>query len=145
MFGVARDDVWAAARMGRLYHFDGGSWDEVASGVSSTLFSLWGASRDEMFAVGSNGLLIAYDGDGWSPTRLGLDERGATTGESLQDLWGWATTRDRRHARLLYRHRRDWVARRLRAPRAAARPVFRRRRRRLRRQRRTLLRYDGVT
>jgi hypothetical protein len=63
VYGFARDDVFVAARYGKIFHYDGVSWSEMPS-TATYLSSLWGAGPDDVWAGGVQ--LMHYDGTRWT-------------------------------------------------------------------------------
>ncbi|HRI48700.1 MAG TPA: hypothetical protein PLW65_00845 [Pseudomonadota bacterium] len=56
VWGSAPANVWAVGSVagplgGRILHYDGVRWTEMASG-SNALYGLWGSAADDVYAVG---------------------------------------------------------------------------------------------
>ena len=60
-------------------------WQQMQSGTTVTLQSVWGCSPSDVFAVGQNGTILHYDGSGWSPMDSG-------TTKTLNGLWGTSSS-----------------------------------------------------
>jgi len=56
-----------------------GTWKQMTSGTTKTLYSVYGVSSSEVFAVGEEGIMLYYDGSTWNPMldkEFFQDERG---------------------------------------------------------------------
>jgi hypothetical protein len=65
-----------------IWHFDGGSWSQMAAGANA----IWGSSSHDVFVVGGDSnnrgsLLLHYDGTEWRPQ---------TSSPSIPLPYGWA-------------------------------------------------------
>jgi hypothetical protein len=74
---------------GRILHYDGVRWTEMASD-SQSLYGLWGSAADDVYAVGGiakSGSILHYDGHAWSP--IGPSGYGllAAWGTGRSDVW----------------------------------------------------------
>jgi hypothetical protein len=85
--------VWALSRVnafvttgtGRIYHYDGSTWNPMTTGTTSRLNDIWGSSDSDVFAVGEAGTVLHYDGSSWTlmPT---------ATNNPLLGVWGSSST-----------------------------------------------------
>jgi len=71
--------------MGKILHYNGSGWTEIASGTSQHLLDVWGSSANNVYAVGAEGTIVHYDGMTWSPEQ-------STTTEWLRGIWGSSAT-----------------------------------------------------
>ncbi len=61
-----------------------GEWHSMASGTSSTLFTIWGFDERHIYAAGeNNNELCLYDGHTWQPVPITTADL-----ENFQSLWG---------------------------------------------------------
>jgi len=61
---LAPDQIWASAKAGRVYSFDGTTWSEQTLG-NRDLRDVCFISPDKGYMVGRNGTLATYDGTVW--------------------------------------------------------------------------------
>lgn len=66
IYGASASDVWAVGDHGTILHFDGTTWEQVASPVVTNLNGIHGASAKDIFAVGDAGTILHFDGTTWS-------------------------------------------------------------------------------
>ena len=66
---------------GTILHFDGASWQAMASGTDRDLAAVWGSGPSRVFAAGRSGTLLYYDGSRWRRLDSG-------TSEDLHAVWG---------------------------------------------------------
>lgn len=66
IWGTSDSDLHAATFQGSVYHWDGSSWQELATGVRSGLNHLHGTARDDVYCVGEQGVVLHFDGRRWS-------------------------------------------------------------------------------
>ena len=45
---------------GVIIHYDGNSWSELKTDISSRLFSIWGSSESDIYAVGAQATILHY-------------------------------------------------------------------------------------
>lgn len=74
IWGSSAADLFAVGESGAVLHFDGATWNTMASGTSRWLNAVWGSSAADVFAVGEGGSIIHYDGDSWSTMESGVSE-----------------------------------------------------------------------
>lgn len=72
IWGTSADNVFAVGDRGWIVHYDGTTWVEQASGLTSDLISLWGRAPDDILAVGgrSNAAFARWDGSSWTASTL---------------------------------------------------------------------------
>ncbi|MCA9670376.1 MAG: MMPL family transporter [Myxococcales bacterium] len=63
LWGFAVRDVFAAGAKGRVFHWDGKTWQRESSGSDVTLRGLWGRSAGELYAVGGGGAVLRRGAD----------------------------------------------------------------------------------
>jgi hypothetical protein len=89
VFGFAANDVWAVGQQGAIVHYDGASWQMVASGTDANLSGIWAGDRNEIWAVGGSAtapvrpVLLRWDGRAWAAADPGVAGNGA-----LFKIWG---------------------------------------------------------
>lgn len=101
LFGFGPDDVFAVLSDGKIVHFDGGEWREMAVPVTRGVSTLWGPSREHLFAVGSRGQILRFDGARWAREESSTDAtlyavHGLADGTTF--ALGWDGTMVRRNA-----------------------------------------------
>lgn len=91
-WGSSAHDVFAVgtceifAECGIIRHYDGGSWNAMATPPLLAEFrGVWGSSGENVFAVGGSGTILHYDGQAWT----GMPS-GTTAG--LNAVWGASAT-----------------------------------------------------
>ena len=58
--------MWAQHRETyNILHYDGITWNEMSSGTTNQLYSVWGSSPSDVFVVGDWGAILHYDGTAW--------------------------------------------------------------------------------
>ena len=89
---ISPSDVWAAGT--RFSHFDGTTWNDFPSPVSTgaTFSGLWAFGSNDVWAVGGsamNGEAIRFDGVSWSRSTLptGTGALSAIWGAAPNDVW----------------------------------------------------------
>jgi hypothetical protein len=85
VWGSGPADVFAVGS-GVIVHYDGQSWQPMASGTTALLKGVWGSGPADVFAVGYDGTLLHYDGVGW----LGLNS--TTTSIHFDGIGGYGTS-----------------------------------------------------
>jgi hypothetical protein len=70
---------------GTILHYDGVSWAEMTSGISSILNSVWGSSPSDVFAVGNKGTILHYDGISWTTMNSGISK-------NIDAIWGFSSS-----------------------------------------------------
>jgi hypothetical protein len=80
VWGNAPDLYFAVGDGGLIIKYDGQSWREEESGVTSDLSAVWGTAENNVFAVGGSDsssdrhyVVLHYDGDKWSKIARGTD------------------------------------------------------------------------
>ena len=72
MWGRSASDVWAVGSQGFVYHYDGATWSNPDTGISSSLakvlnlYAVAGTDTGEVWALGQNGQFLHYDGQTWT-------------------------------------------------------------------------------
>lgn len=79
--GTARDNVYAVGAGGRILHYNGITWSEMASGTAGTLMAVW-AGENTAVAVGGM-TIVELDNGIWSPMSAHVPPR-----FNLMDVWG---------------------------------------------------------
>jgi long-subunit fatty acid transport protein len=84
IWGLDADDLFAIGwNSGTIWHYDGASWSEMASGTTNDLDGIWGTSSTDIYAVGDEGIVLHFDGNDWSEMR-----RADTANNYLFSVWG---------------------------------------------------------
>jgi len=93
VYGSGPTDVWMVGEKGRITHWDGTSFVEVAPRLTTaTLYGVWAASPTDAWAVGGtpeggtaapNDIVLHWDGTAWSPSPLPM-----ALGRTLFKVWG---------------------------------------------------------
>jgi photosystem II stability/assembly factor-like uncharacterized protein len=83
LWGSSGDNVFTVGDNGTIQHYDGSSWQPMASGSTEDIFAIWGLPTGEIFAVTQHAVLC-YDGASWRHIFI--------TDEDLNDIW--ATSHD---------------------------------------------------
>lgn len=73
----------ATSLNGEIYRFDGRTWRDMHSGITSILWTVWGASASDIFAAGADGVILHFDGSEWAPM---------TSGTTAIYNWLWGTS-----------------------------------------------------
>ncbi|MBI5486666.1 MAG: hypothetical protein HY905_04995 [Deltaproteobacteria bacterium] len=95
--GSGPDDVWALGgyRYGwdsddgvpYVFHWDGGSWSELASPIAAEFDAVWASAPDDAWAVGC-GAIIHWDGTGWTEmSSPAADCLLGVAGVDASDVW----------------------------------------------------------
>lgn len=85
IWGLAADDIYAAAGTGTILHYDGNEWkvltelkvdlipDLMSESAYFSIYDIWGSSASNIYAVGgisdmgdSSGFILHYEGSQWS-------------------------------------------------------------------------------
>jgi hypothetical protein len=66
VWGTSAENVYILGGLGRIYHYNGSTWQEMNIGQSVNLTTIWGTSNNDVFAAGYNGTIFHYDGEEWS-------------------------------------------------------------------------------
>ncbi len=51
-------DVWAVGGAGTVLHWNGQTWNTLASGTMATLYSIWGSSEQALWTAGGGGTIL---------------------------------------------------------------------------------------
>ena len=87
IWGANGDDIWAAAEIGGLYHWDGASWTQtMLNGNGTYPHAVWGASAKDVWAVGDSETLQHWDGAAWTETASD-ESYGCVWGAAANDVW----------------------------------------------------------
>ncbi|ETR72611.1 MAG: hypothetical protein OMM_01584 [Candidatus Magnetoglobus multicellularis str. Araruama] len=85
IWGSSKQDVFAVADNGQIFHYDGHNW--TVQETDFHLNAVWGASPSDVFAVG-HGIILNFDGHSWKQM---LNEQSHTLnaiwGRSYQDIY----------------------------------------------------------
>jgi hypothetical protein len=81
VWGTSADNVFILGAMGRVYHYDGDTWERTDLGQSVELGILGGSPDNGVFAAGHNGMIFHYDGEEWSQV---LEAEGTR----FRGIWG---------------------------------------------------------
>jgi len=72
----------AAGDYGRVFHYDGNSWEQVyGGGAGIALYSIWGNTISDIYVAGSTGLILQFNGTEWLTI-------GSGTTQKLYSIWG---------------------------------------------------------
>ncbi len=86
IWAAAPNDVWVAGSQGRLFRYDGNTWNDTAWGFSQTTNAIVGFASDDVWIFGASA--IHYDGATFS---VSLSAPGGTivdaSGSSSSDVW----------------------------------------------------------
>lgn len=72
--GYSGKEIYATGWLGEIWRFNGSSWEQVDSPVSTTLNALTCTDDQDVFIVGDNGLMLRGRGDSWSVLETGRKE-----------------------------------------------------------------------
>lgn len=81
IWGTGANDIWAVGHYGVVLHWNGTSWLQIPTGITSELQAVWGRSANEVWVVGDYGKILF-----WNGTRFVAQTSG--TSERLQAVWG---------------------------------------------------------
>jgi len=106
VWGTAADDVWISGRPGRMFHWDGTTFTEAATGTYKAGGNLWGARKDDAWLGGYDGTLVHWNGTQWTPVDTGLGAGWYIKGISAvdhdpHDVW-WIAQRSSNQAVTLH-------------------------------------------
>jgi hypothetical protein len=104
VWGSSTEDVFILGGLGRVYHYDGSTWEKMDVGEPVNLNGIWGASSEDVFAAGYDGRLFHFDGEEWSKMHelKGLHFRGIW-GSSAENVYA-AGTRERINEGAIYHY-----------------------------------------
>ncbi len=85
VWAAGPDDVWLGG--GDLFHWNGTTWSEFASGTNNGIFTIWGTASNDVWAgcIGSSSpgtFLVHWNGSAWTPVPLPASVGG------VSDIWG---------------------------------------------------------
>jgi hypothetical protein len=69
LYYTSEVDIWVAARVGQVLHWDGDDWTTIQTPSFTDLRAIWVNSPDDIFAAGSSGTITHFDGQQWSVVR----------------------------------------------------------------------------
>ena len=84
VWGTSAENVFILGALGRVYHYDGNTWEKMYIGQSVDLGIISGTSDNNVFAAGSSGRLFHYNGEEWNQI-FGLE------GMYFKGIWGSST------------------------------------------------------
>lgn len=91
VWGTSADDVWLATATGgsgtNALHWDGSTWTELDTGVSTDLWWVYGPDADTVMFAGADGVLLSHDRASGAFTPIPTP-----TGATYFGTWGTATT-----------------------------------------------------
>lgn len=70
--GSSAKDIWIVGSLGGMLHYDGQSFTQVPTGVTSNLYGLWVNGPRDVWAVGDVGTVIHFDGTTWQTIPVDL-------------------------------------------------------------------------
>jgi hypothetical protein len=73
IWAAATDDVWLTGPYGRMFHWNGSSFQEVPSGTNRSLSAISGTGPNDVWAVGQLGTVLHWNGSAWSDAVGGAD------------------------------------------------------------------------
>lgn len=93
-WGSGPNDVFIVGDDGKIVHYYGNTWSEMASGTRTRLWRVWVSGSRDVFTVGWGATVIHYNGNSWSimnvtgndPKMTGLEP----TFVSFWGIWGSA-------------------------------------------------------
>ena len=89
MWGTSNKDIWLVGEYGRISHFDGTTWTQVASGVSESLRGVGGSGPSDVWAIGDKATILHYDGTSFTPSTggPGISSVNALWVSSASEVW----------------------------------------------------------
>ena len=70
-WGDRASNVYAVGSSGTLLHFDGSTWQSIATDTKQSLLDIWGSGPQDIYVVGSGGLVLHFDGKTWARVETG--------------------------------------------------------------------------
>jgi hypothetical protein len=86
LWGFSASDAWVGGANGGLMHWDGSSWNPIATN-GLYIYGLWGASPTDLWGVGNDGYQLHWDGTTVKNTSQGFTGFNAIYGLSGSDIW----------------------------------------------------------
>jgi hypothetical protein len=86
LWGFSASDAWVGGANGGLMHWDGSSWNPIATN-GLYIYGLWGASPTDLWGVGNDGYQLHWDGTTVKNTTQGFTAFNAIHGVSGGDIW----------------------------------------------------------
>lgn len=83
VYGSSEKDVWAVGDAGRILHYDGQAWQEIASPTTKTLHRCWLAGPGDFWAVGDAGTIVH-----WNAVTSNIDLIPSGISANLYSVWG---------------------------------------------------------
>ncbi len=88
LWGSGKDDIWLVGSSGLTYHYDGTTWQKIATGSEEFLYGVSGSGRAHALAVGADGAILRWDGSLWKSLRQGSkNESQALWVSGPKDAW----------------------------------------------------------
>lgn len=81
LWASSASDVWVAGEQGRIFHFDGLTWQAEPSPTTSHINTFWGFRYDDVWAGGDGGTVLHWNGLHWEKSTIGASLE-------IRDLWG---------------------------------------------------------
>lgn len=88
LWGSSATDVWAAADLSEVIHWDGIRWNYNSPRTPWTYYGIWGTSSSDVWFAGHNGDVQVWNGSDWDATM----SASALTWQTLHALWGSSKT-----------------------------------------------------
>jgi hypothetical protein len=106
IWGSSATDVFAVGVGGTILHYDGNTWNTIASTTTGNLCGVWGSSGSDVFAVGEQEgsgdaifsaddghlsaehyIILHYDGSAWRPMSNSTSSPKGVWGSSASDVF----------------------------------------------------------
>ncbi len=79
------DKAWFTNSSGLIIRWNGTTFANTASGVTTSLSAIWGSDDANIWAVGAAGVILKWNGTAWAPQTSGVNVL-------LNDVWGTSAT-----------------------------------------------------
>lgn len=79
------DKAWFTNTNGLIIRWNGTTFANTTSGVTTSLTAIWGSDDANIWAVGAAGVILKWNGTAWSPQTSGVNVL-------LNDVWGTSAT-----------------------------------------------------